>query len=218
MSCKHTIISMITTQHYRCRGCGITQGPSGSFAETYANEKRVPPMPDGEGVPTSRTIGIHGYGDEACNTVEVHDLKKLCYQASLDNGWWNTSFARGEELSKKEIELDEMMSSNPASKAHDEKCAYLDARIDELKDVLALEKGAKYALMHSELSEGLEGVRKPGPSDKIPEFTIEEEELADTIIRIMDYAGRFGLRIASAIVAKIEFNKSRGYKHGGKKI
>jgi NTP pyrophosphatase (non-canonical NTP hydrolase) len=78
--------------------------------------------------------------------------------------------------------------------------------------------GELIALMHSELSECLEALRKPGDSEHIPDFTGVEEELADVIIRIMDFAGARKLMVAAAILAKIEFNKSRPVKHGGKKF
>ena len=78
-------------------------------------------------------------------------------------------------------------------------------------------KGELIALMHSELSEALEGLRHNNPpSDKIPTFSAVEEELADTIIRILDMAAAYGLRIGPAILAKMEFNQTREYKHGGK--
>jgi hypothetical protein len=73
---------------------------------------------------------------------------------------------------------------------------------------------SKICLMHSELSEMLEGVRKPGPDSHCPEFTSEEIELADVFIRGLDYAGARRLRLSQAIFAKMAFNASRSYKHG----
>lgn len=78
--------------------------------------------------------------------------------------------------------------------------------------------GECIALMHSELSEALEGLRKPGRSDKIPEFSQVEEELADVMIRIGDYCEAHGLRLTEAIRAKMDYNAGREHKHGGKKF
>lgn len=74
--------------------------------------------------------------------------------------------------------------------------------------------GEKIALMHSELSEALEADRKDLPSDHIAPFRGVEEELADCMIRILDFAGHFNLRLGEALVAKLHFNLSRPYKHG----
>jgi NTP pyrophosphatase (non-canonical NTP hydrolase) len=79
--------------------------------------------------------------------------------------------------------------------------------------------GELIALMHSELSEALEGLRHGNPpSDHIPEFSAVEEELADVIIRIMDYSVAKKQRVAEAVLAKIAFNSVREYMHGGKKF
>ena len=75
-------------------------------------------------------------------------------------------------------------------------------------------KGEMIALMHSELSEMLEGIRKPGPDSHCPEFTSEEIELADLLIRAFDYAEAHNLRLLEAIIAKMDFNEGRPYKHG----
>lgn len=67
------------------------------------------------------------------------------------------------------------------------------------------------ALITSETSEALEAFRK---NDK-ENFA---EECADQIIRILDLTGGLEIDIDSAIRAKLEKNKTRGFKHGGKRV
>jgi len=74
--------------------------------------------------------------------------------------------------------------------------------------------GEKIALMHSELSEALEADRKNLDAEHIPGFTGVEEELADVIIRILDFAGHHQLRLGEALSAKIAYNLTRPFKHG----
>ena len=77
--------------------------------------------------------------------------------------------------------------------------------------------GEMIALMHSELSESLEALRHGNPMDEhCPEFLNSTIELADCIIRIMDMAEGRGMPLAEAILAKMEFNATRPYKHGKK--
>lgn len=77
--------------------------------------------------------------------------------------------------------------------------------------------GECIALMHSELSEALEGLRRGNPSDDhIFRFSAVEAELADVLIRIMDFGCARGFRIAEALEAKVEYNRNRAYEHGGK--
>lgn len=67
----------------------------------------------------------------------------------------------------------------------------------------------KLVLIHSEISEALEGYRKGLLDDKLPHRPALEVELADAIIRIMDLAGALNLDIAGAIIEKMDFNAQR---------
>lgn len=75
----------------------------------------------------------------------------------------------------------------------------------------------KLMLIVSELSEVLEADRKGDltkPSEKVPHYTNFEEEMADTIIRILDLAGRHNLNIHDAVLEKIRYNAGREKRHG----
>lgn len=77
------------------------------------------------------------------------------------------------------------------------------------------------ALMHSELSEALEAYRERGYSacltpDGKPEGVYSE--LADTVIRIMDFCQSQGVPLAREIEDKMDYNETRTYRHGGKAL
>lgn len=72
-------------------------------------------------------------------------------------------------------------------------------------------------LMHAELSEAIEALRRGNKQDKhCPDFTALEVELADTVIRVFDFAGLRNIDLAGAIIAKMKYNRNRSYKHGDK--
>ena len=105
--------------------------------------------------------------------------------------------------------------------------------------------GDKVALMHSELSEALDEFRNGRKFDEIY-YTYKQNgiqvesassmrreddgtltpnkvegiasELADTIIRILDDSVRFGIPTIDALFQKMEYNKTRPFRHGGKAI
>ena len=67
----------------------------------------------------------------------------------------------------------------------------------------------KMALIHSEVSEALEGHRKDLMDDKLPHRKAIEVELADAVIRIGDLCGFLGLDLGGAVIEKLAYNRAR---------
>lgn len=91
--------------------------------------------------------------------------------------------------------------------------------------------GDLICLMHSELSEALEEHRKGKPPQEIyfvsknPVVLGSPEkpegipiELADCIIRIFDFCGLHDIDLEKALSLKMEYNKTRPYRHGNKVV
>lgn len=108
-------------------------------------------------------------------------IQRLSYGAAKSAGWWN-DLTTGIDYAA------EARSGSRLGKA------------------LVAEK---LCLIHSEISEGMEGHRKSKMDDKLPHRLMIEVELADAVIRIGDLAGALGLDLGGAIAEKFAFNAVR---------
>lgn len=137
-------------------------------------------------------------------------ISAAAHAVNVHNGWW------GNEDSKFLLEVSEHYegTEDELFKLPEDMKSGLKALADKLQN---RNDGELFALMHSEISEALEATRHGNPpSDHIPEFSGTEEEMADVVIRVMDYCEKRSLRLGEAIIAKLHFNYNRGYRHGGK--
>ena len=79
----------------------------------------------------------------------------------------------------------------------------------ETGERIYLNKGERFALIHSEITEAFEGERKNLMDDHLPHRKMVEVELADALIRIFDYAGEYDLDLGGALIEKLEYNRTR---------
>lgn len=111
----------------------------------------------------------------------IETLQRKIHQGNVDAGWWT--------------DLDTMQSLA-------EECRI---RTRFGKALVA----EKLVLIHSEISEAMEGARKNLMDDKLPHRKMIEVELADAVIRILDLAGALQLDLAGAMQEKLMYNKTR---------
>jgi hypothetical protein len=81
------------------------------------------------------------------------------------------------------------------------------------------------ALIHTEVSEVLEHFREHGYANvKALDFDAKGKpvgipiELADIIIRVLDYAAHIGAPVGEAVFVKYLYNRTRPHRHGGKHL
>jgi len=85
--------------------------------------------------------------------------------------------------------------------------------------------GDRLMLIVSEIAEALEEYRNNHRPNEIyfnPEKPDKPEgvpvELADAVIRIAEFSALYGINLGAAIEQKMAYNRTRPYRHGGKRL
>lgn len=125
----------------------------------------------------------------------VDKLVSTCHEASYLAGWW-----RGPEG----MDVRKLLRSPDESNIPPGFAEWVAGAIF----------AQKLTLIHSEVSEAMEGDRKNLPDDKLPQYPMRVVELADALIRIADLAGAVifpgcGYTFGDVVAAKLAYNATR---------
>jgi hypothetical protein len=120
--------------------------------------------------------------DQTLIRRSAETLGFYCHGLARESGWW-TDLATGDDMT----------------------CQYaLPMATKPPRNI-----GELLCLVHSEVSEAMEGARKGLMDDHLPHRPMLEVELADAVIRILDMAGGLGLDLPGAIAEKLAYNARR---------
>lgn len=123
----------------------------------------------------------------------LNDLAKEIHENAIAHGWWDGERSFGEIIALCHSELSEALEE------------YRDGR----------DNVWYRCTRNANIPHVCNGICPPCEKAKPEGIAIE---LADCIIRILDYCGYAGIDIDEAIAVKHEYNKTRPYRHGGKAI
>lgn len=144
--------------------------------------------------------------------MNISDLQRRCHAASYEAGWWHHP----------DTGLPYIPGDNPVS---DGMPPWKNLRYETRGLIIQywpFVLATKVALIHSEVSEGLEALRRGAMDDKLAHRLGLETELADSMIRTFDIGGAIEraralgvavmdapFDVSAAIEQKMAFNASR---------
>lgn len=151
----------------------------------------------------------------------IKELQDKLHKESADAGWWKDHEAIDAEYGAYRIAMLHGVLSDALETIRkggdiqgDELIVLLKSKLFSMGDLSNIPEekiilSTKLALLHSEVSEAFDGLVTGNMDKHLPHRTEVEVELADAFIRLLDFSGRLGLDLESAIREKQEYNKTR---------
>lgn len=130
-------------------------------------------------------------------------LTHVCHQLAAEAGWWGSAWKEDPRHMPVDHSFVDYLKSR---ELHEEAAEYIRKTKATPNPLLF---SNKLALIHSEVSEAMEGDRKSLKDDKLPQYDMRAVELADAAIRCFDTAGAYGYDLGEIIAAKLAYNAVR---------
>lgn len=130
----------------------------------------------------------------------LNDLAREIHQIAVEHGWWSPAPSFGEVVALCHSELSEALEE------------YRAGRPMVWSECTESDYGT--CCIADDCEHWRNGACKLNYISKKPEGIAVE--MADCLIRILDWAGHDGVDIDAIVRAKMEYNKTREHRHGGK--
>lgn len=132
--------------------------------------------------------------------MNLTEFSKEVHQNAVDHGWWEKEVSFGEVIALCHSELSEALQEYRENMPMEYKRCMFNKDVCEQKACVAYETGGCDGKLMSDKPEGV------------------AVEFADCILRILDYCGKENIDIERILLEKHKYNKSRPYRHGGKRL
>ena len=136
--------------------------------------------------------------------MTIQELTKEIHQNAVEHGWWDEDRSFGDIVALCHSELSEALEEH----RNDKPMCYFTKLRYVLPEVIEAFDPNKVFMDETDMT-----LRD---KDSKPEGIATE--MADCIIRILDWAGKEGIDMESIIESKHQYNKTRPYRHGNKKL
>lgn len=129
------------------------------------------------------------------------------------NGWYDSTRSFGEDIALLHSEVSEALE---AYRVHGTKRVVADNATFPYSEIVEIPPGEEYpkqwSYVHKEGATETEREMKPSKPEGVP------SELADVLVRLLDMSSRYNVDLFAEWRSKMDYNWTRGYRHGNKAL